>query len=478
MKVIILVGGLGTRLRPLTDKIPKPFLPIKGKPIVQYAIDNLKHYGINDIILAVSYHADKIKSYFKDGKEFGVNISYSLEETPLGTGGAVKQAAKEINEDFLLLWGDNLMDINLGQLCKQHKETNAKITMTLTQRKDVENFGVATLSKDKIVSFVEKPKREDTPSNLINAGAFIINPMVLNLLPVGKSSIEKDCFEKIVLEGNVYSYIHNSQWFPTDTLEKYKLADKMFERPLYLKSKKYIVADVDQTICESCQVVSNEMSREIVRLIDLDYTFIFVSGTKIKDLYNMISDNLPRRHYILGTSGANGVYIDENKKSKELFNKKINIVDRKEVIAALNKLSKKYNIISLTTKEDQIQDRLSQITFSAIGRHANSILKKEYDPDLSKRKEWVLYLKSKLPKDKYDLLIGGTTSIDITYKGVNKRSALIKLMSLKGITSEEILFFGDRLYPGGNDFELYNLVDNVLVKEPKDTLNIFKTIKF
>ena len=227
-KAIILAGGLGTRLRPLTDKTPKPLLPINGKPMMQYAIENLKKNGITDIILGISYHADKIKDYFKDGKDFGVNISYSIEEEPLGTGGAVKQAAEGMNEPFILVWGDNLTDISFRDMLESHEKTGAKITMALTPREDVEHFGVAKLEGERIITFVEKPKREEAPSNLINAGAFIIEPDALDILSEGKSSIERDCFEKLAEQGVVYAYIHKGQWFPTDTLEKYNLADENF----------------------------------------------------------------------------------------------------------------------------------------------------------------------------------------------------------------------------------------------------------
>src|SRR5208283_426772 len=141
-------------------------------PIMQHAIENLQKHGIKEITFGISYYAEKIKEYFKDGKEFGVDISYSIEEKPLGTGGAVKQAAKDIKEPFILLWGDNLTDINWREMIEKHKENSAKITMALTKREDVENFGVAKLENGKIAEFVEKPKREEAPSNLINAGAF------------------------------------------------------------------------------------------------------------------------------------------------------------------------------------------------------------------------------------------------------------------------------------------------------------------
>ncbi len=228
-KAIILAGGLGERLRPLTDKIPKPLLPIQKKPIMEYAIENLKKNNITNVILGISYHKDKIKEYFKDGTQLGLNIQYSIEEEPLGTGGAVKQAAKGIIEPFILQWGDNLMDINYKEMIEAHNRNNAKITIALTPREDVEHFGVALLDGEKIITFIEKPKREEAPSNLINAGAFIINPEALDILPEGKSSIERDCFEKLAPKGVVYAYKHIGQWFPTDTIEKYEKARKEWE---------------------------------------------------------------------------------------------------------------------------------------------------------------------------------------------------------------------------------------------------------
>lgn len=232
MKAIILAGGLGTRLRPLTDNTPKPLLPIKSKPTMQWAIENLKKHGITDIILAISYHADKIKEYFGDGSSLGLKLSYSVESEPLGTGGAVKQASDQVDDDFVLIWGDNLMDVDIAKMVEAHNNNDGLIVMALTPREDVENFGVATLDDDKIIGFVEKPKREESPSNLINAGAFVVNKKALNILPDGFSMIEKQCFEPLAKEGKVYGHKHDGQWFPTDTLEKYRLADKLYKEEI------------------------------------------------------------------------------------------------------------------------------------------------------------------------------------------------------------------------------------------------------
>lgn len=229
---IILAGGLGTRLRPLTDKTPKPLLPIKEKPIVEHIVENLKKYGIKNIILSVGYKAETIKEHFKEGSHLGVNISYSIETEPLGTGGAIKKAALGLTKPFVLLWGDNLMDIDINTMYKDFLRDAPQVTMALTPREDVENFGVATLQENKIVDFVEKPKREEAPSNLINAGGFIVEPECLKILPEGKSSMEKDCFEKIAPLGEISAHIHKGQWFPTDNLEKYQHAYDNF-RPLY-----------------------------------------------------------------------------------------------------------------------------------------------------------------------------------------------------------------------------------------------------
>lgn len=225
---IILAGGLGTRLRPLTNETPKPMLPIKGKPILQHAIENLKQFGVKKVIISIGYKAEQVKEYFGNGQRFGLEISYADESLPLGTGGAVKKAASGLEEPFFLVWGDNLMDIDWSALYRAFLKDKSQVTMTLTPREDVENFGVAKLDGSRILNFVEKPKREEAPSNLINAGAFIIDPRALDILPEGTSSIERDCFEKLAPRGEISAYVHEGQWFPTDTLEKYGLAGKKF----------------------------------------------------------------------------------------------------------------------------------------------------------------------------------------------------------------------------------------------------------
>jgi len=224
---IILAGGLGERLRPLTDTTPKPLLPIQGKPILQIHIENLRKHNIKNIILSIGYKADKIREYFGNGEKFGVNIQYCVEDEPLGTGGAIKLASKSIKETFLALNGDNVADYNFEEIYQSHQKNQAKVTLTLFPVEDVTKFGIAELDGDKIIRFIEKPTVEQAPTNLNNAGAYFIEPGVLDILPEGKSSIERDCFEK--LKEGIYAHKHDSQWFPTDDLEKYQTAQRQWK---------------------------------------------------------------------------------------------------------------------------------------------------------------------------------------------------------------------------------------------------------
>lgn len=228
MKAIILAGGLGTRLRPLTNEIPKPLLPIKGLPIIEHAINNFKKHGIFDIVLSVGYKADKIKEYFGQGEKNGVNLSYSLEDSPLGTGGAIKKASLGWTDTFVVINGDNLADFDWSEILKTHQDKTSKLTIVLYPVEDVTKFGIAKLVDGRILEFVEKPSKEQAPSNLNNAGAYVFEPGVLDILPEGVSSLERDCFEKLAVSGVVFGHTHTSQWFPTDDLERYNKADSEF----------------------------------------------------------------------------------------------------------------------------------------------------------------------------------------------------------------------------------------------------------
>ncbi|MEK6939173.1 MAG: sugar phosphate nucleotidyltransferase [Nanoarchaeota archaeon] len=523
---LIVAGGLGTRLRPLTETTPKPLLPIRGKPIIEHVIRNLKKHGIKNIIISIGYKAEQVQEYFGDGNSWGVSISYALETEPLGTGGAVKLASKHLAKPFFLVWGDNLMDVSFSRMEQEFLSAGTPLIMALTHREDVENFGVAKLDKNKIITFVEKPKREDAPSTLINAGAFIIDPSCLSLLPEGKSSIEKDCFEKLAPLGKIAAFIHRGQWFPTDTLEKYHHANAFFAPNIDFKEKKVIIADVDDTICDTCQLISPKMAEQISRMIKQGYEFAFISGTKSEDLQKMISSKVKEKHHLLATTGTNYAIVEDENVSEvresasprslerglkkrrflnpalrdikgtenhsspysnmglsgpfnvhKIYNYSFTSEEKKEIVAALKKLISHYGIKSLTTEEDQLQDRDSQITLSAIGRNAPSEMKANYDPSGEKRKKWVEFLKQFLNEDKYELKIGGTTSIDITQKGLDKEWGIKAFARYHNLPLSSILFFGDKIHPGGNDFPATKIVDCISVRSPQDTLQHLRALE-
>lgn len=220
---IILAGGFGTRLRDLTKDTPKPMILVQAKPILEHLIIRLRKFGIQKIIISVGYCAQKIIDHFGSGLRWGVEIVYNLETEPLGTGGAVKDISRRMEDHFILLWGDNLCDVDYDELLKRHDEKKSSLTMTLVERDDTENFGVAVVQDERIIGFVEKPRRQDAPSRLINAGIFVMSPHLLRDLPT-KCSIERDLFEKIVKTQAISYHIHRGKWLPTDTPDKLELA--------------------------------------------------------------------------------------------------------------------------------------------------------------------------------------------------------------------------------------------------------------
>ncbi len=466
---IILAGGLGTRLRPLTDETPKPLLNVHGKPIIEHTINNLKKHGVNNIILSIGYRADKIQDYFGDGSRLGVNVSYCIENEPLGTGGAIKEASKNLTKPFIALNGDNLSDFDFTELIKTHQENATPITLTLFPVEDVTQYGIADLDGNKISGFIEKPSVEQAPSNLNNAGGYVIDPNALTILPEGKSSIERDCFEKLARQGQMGAYVHQGQWFPTDTLKKFTDACRKFRSDINFSKKKVLICDVDQTVCDSCQEMSESMAQQIDALITKGYSFAFISGTHHQELQRMISSKLNQEHHILATTGTNYLQV-KNKFAHSKYNLSLSKEEKEIIFNAFNKLIDEFKLVPLTSKQDQLQDRDSQITLSILGRNAPSDVKSGYDPDGKRRKTMVDYLRQLLNNEKFEMKIGGTTSIDITKKGLDKEWGIKEFAKYNDIDINKIVFFGDKIYPGGNDYPAAKIVDCVSVDSPRDAL--------
>jgi len=227
-KAIILVGGEGTRLRPFTYELPKVMLPIHGKPMVQHIIEQLQSHGVTDIVLAARYKAEQVKEYFGDGKKFGLNISYVIEKSPLGTAGPLRLAKKYLTEPFFIVWGDILSHLDLSDFAKFHSEHGGLATVALTTVDDPSRYGVASMNGSKIVGFIEKPAKEDAPSKLINSGMAIMDPEVIEkyVPKLGKAMVEYDIYPKLAAEGKLYGYPFQGQWFDTGTHEAYEKAIK------------------------------------------------------------------------------------------------------------------------------------------------------------------------------------------------------------------------------------------------------------
>ncbi|MFH0977706.1 MAG: sugar phosphate nucleotidyltransferase [Candidatus Woesearchaeota archaeon] len=225
-KAVILAGGEGTRLRPLTYEIPKALIPVHDRTLTEHLFDLLKKYGITDITLAVGHMRDKIMRFYGDGTRFGIKLAYIEEDTPLGTAGPLRLAKDDFKDSFIVSNGDELKNINIEEMYKVHKQNNALATIALTTVDDPSQYGVARLDGARILEFVEKPSKEDAPSNLINSGFYIIEPEVIDLIPKGKAMFETDVFPKLAKRGKLFGYPFSGQWFDTGNIERYEKAIK------------------------------------------------------------------------------------------------------------------------------------------------------------------------------------------------------------------------------------------------------------
>ncbi len=225
MKCILLVGGEGTRLRPLTYSYPKQMLPIVEVSMIERVLMHLKQYGVDQAVLSLGYKPDAFIEGFPSGVVSGVEVIYAIEPEPLDTAGAIKFAAEfaKIDETFLVVNGDILTDLKVDELVQFHANCGAKATITLVEVEDLSAFGVVVRDSAGAVSqFVEKPPRDLAPSNLINAGTYVIEPEVLDEIASDtRVSIERETFPKLVSSASLYSFVSPDYWIDTGTPEKY-----------------------------------------------------------------------------------------------------------------------------------------------------------------------------------------------------------------------------------------------------------------
>ncbi len=223
---IILAGGVGTRLQPITYEIPKPLVLVHDRTLLEHQFDLFKKHGVKSIVISIGYKGEKIRHAIGDGKRFGVNVSYVEETKALGTAGPLKLAKPYITGTFVAENSDELKEIDLHDMYLFHKENKALVTIALTTVDNPSAYGVARMQGNRILEFVEKPKREDAPSNLINSGLYMMEPEVLDYIGDGYSMLEKDVFPKLAQEGKLFGYPFSGQWYNTGTLELYEKAIK------------------------------------------------------------------------------------------------------------------------------------------------------------------------------------------------------------------------------------------------------------
>jgi mannose-1-phosphate guanylyltransferase/phosphomannomutase len=227
MKAVIMAGGKGTRLRPLTANTPKPMVPLLNRPCMEYTIDLLKRHGITHIAVTLQYLPEVIRNYFGDGSRFGVSITYFEETTPLGTAGSVKNCAEFLDEPFLVISGDTLTDMDLSAAIQFHRENKALATIILTQVETPLEYGVVmTDERGRIVRFLEKPSWAEVFSDTVNTGMYVFEPEVLSYIDEDRETdFSKEVFPAFLAEGKpIYGYKADGYWSDIGSLEVYRQA--------------------------------------------------------------------------------------------------------------------------------------------------------------------------------------------------------------------------------------------------------------
>ena len=222
MQAVILVGGEGTRLRPLTVTVPKPVLPLVDRPFLAYMLEWLRRHGVDDVIMSCGFLATSVRNVLGDGSQFGLRLRFVEEPQPLGTAGALKFAEALLDERFLMLNGDVLTDIDLTAQIAQHDATGAVGTLALVPVEDPTAYGLVRLHDDRAVKeFVEKPTADEIDTNLISAGAYVLERRVLDLIPPGRNvSIEREIWPRLVGEG-LFGFPADAYWLDIGTPERY-----------------------------------------------------------------------------------------------------------------------------------------------------------------------------------------------------------------------------------------------------------------
>jgi mannose-1-phosphate guanylyltransferase len=227
LPAVILVGGQGTRLRPMTARTRKDMLPVVDRPLLAYTFEHLARHGVDDARLACGYLPDQLQAHFGDEYE-GMRLSYSVEDEPLDSGGGIAFAGRKLESSFFALNGDSLREADLGEMVAFHRSSGAKATILLTPVADPSRYGlVRTAADGRVETFLEKPRPEEIDTDLINAGLYVLEPEVLELVPPGRAvSIEREVFPRLAAEGSVFGIALPGYWLDVGTPESYLQAHR------------------------------------------------------------------------------------------------------------------------------------------------------------------------------------------------------------------------------------------------------------
>ncbi len=229
MRAVVMAGGEGTRLRPLTSNQPKPMVPVANKPCMEHIVELLKRHGIEDIVVTLAFLPKAIRDYFGDGSELGVNINYSVEQVPLGTAGSVKNAEELLGERFIVISGDALTDFDLTAVIAEHERRGAMVTIVLKHVENPLEFGVVVINDEgRVERFLEKPTWGQVFSDTVNTGIYVLEPEVFNYIPAGQSyDFSQELFPKLFELGKpLYGTVADGYWQDIGSLGQYLAANR------------------------------------------------------------------------------------------------------------------------------------------------------------------------------------------------------------------------------------------------------------
>src|SRR3954463_7301739 len=225
MRAVVMAGGEGTRLRPMTANQPKPLLPVVNRPIMEHVLRLLKRHGFHETVVTVHFLAALVRNYFGDGEELGMDLTYATEETPLGTAGSVKNAEDALrDEPFVVISGDALTDIDLTEMVRYHKQQKALVTIGLKRVPNPLEFGIIIVNEDgHIERFLEKPTWGQVFSDTVNTGIYVMEPEVFDHVPLGEVvDWSADVFPKLLTAGApLYGYVTDAYWEDVGTIESF-----------------------------------------------------------------------------------------------------------------------------------------------------------------------------------------------------------------------------------------------------------------